>query len=267
MKLRIEHLTTLLMLLFILLGGCDGCNQELPPKVEPPAEKPAEKLTEQPQEVADVPIIENEPNEVEKPDPVVKRVPFPETYKPEDAHIWESIFVDAVDDPDYIQQLIPDDPERVIAAYINILNSGFSDERRVFGRVYATAVVKRFQNNRDVLYSSTTHLMPHYKSPREHKLAYVSVWERIKELNDELNTPIISEYRKTKYLSGVYCWLGDYVKALENQLEQNERFAEMRRQGVHHRGMYWGSEDLDIQWLRENAREQKAKEQEYSNLH
>ena len=263
MKLRIEHLTTLLMLLVFLFGGCDGCNQELPPKVNPPAvEKPAEKPTEQPQEVADVPVIENDLNEVEMPDPVVKRVPFPEMYKPEDAHIWESIFIDAVDDPDYIQQLIPDDPEQVIASYINILNSGFSDERRVFGRVYATAVVKRFQNNRDVLYSSTTHLMPHYKSPREHKLAYVSVWERIKELNDELNTPIISEYRKTPYLTKAYVELEEYEKALENQLEQIERFAEMRRQGVHHLMMYHGFEDHDILWLFENAREQKAKEQE-----
>ncbi len=116
MIIRLEHFIILLMITVIILAGCDESNQELPSKDESPREKPAETLND----VADVPIIEIDPNQVEKLDPFVKRVPFPETYKSEDAHIWQSIFVDAVNDPDYIQQLIPDEPQDVLKSYINI---------------------------------------------------------------------------------------------------------------------------------------------------
>lgn len=255
MKCLVAQTTLLLMLGVILLTGCDSRTKQMHPEN-------TDKVVDTPQQEQHIPQDDHVADpEVSDPEQAQLAIPenlpdaFPSNWTRENAQEWEVIIIAGSENPEYVKQLLPDDPDTVLKVFSDMTHNETTDALIAFERVYAKAVIKKFPNNLKLLLWFTVYIQVHTESPREDILEFIGVWEQVKALNDELNTPLISPYRKTPYLTHAYVFIEDYIKAYENYVEQHSRLQALYDAGLHHLTMAHGLSQYSVEWLKQKAQE------------
>lgn len=188
---------------------------------------------------------------------------FPDRVTENNQHVWNAIFAECVNNAEYMANLLPSTAEGVSELLRKMNGLRFTDELTIFQRAYAKAVTERFPNDLHLLSKVVDDLRPHKESPREQILTFIGVWERIKELNEEQGTPIVSEYRMAPDLTDAYVMIGEYTKAIQNLNEQHKHLDAAMKAGLYNpqtRPLPRLSQDL--KWLEEKRREKEGKEEQ-----
>ncbi len=262
MKLKIQILTTLLLLAGILLAGCDGKDKQKPAQNQkplPPTFTSGDPPDPVPERVIEEPIVEKPPpTPLPAPD-MLPNTPPAMTY--ENKNIWGAFITQAVKDPKIFEKIMPETPEKALELdeYIGrVLETDYNyDFRKALWREMA----ERFPNAPEMLFMHSTFSFSYKGSKREHKLAYIALWERLKKLNDAHNIPLTSGLRKTHSLSQCYIDIGEYDKAIQNINEQNDRIDALHLAGYHDQFMYMGILErgtvIDIQKVIDKQKQEK----------